>query len=131
MNGWNQRVHLMDGFTPSGSRVRACCTCGWRTTPRASEKRAETALHSEHGRTPAVCALCGHDFSELGWQQIRRELTILHDDVEDRQFLACRDMPRRCREQAARTQLRLDSDAFAAFGIPMPPPRLRLIRGER
>jgi hypothetical protein len=122
------RVHLMDGFAPSGKRVRAVCSCGYATTPRADQNRALTALLSEHGYTRPVCALCGRDYEGLSWQQIRDGLAVLNDRL-DGEFLACRDMPQSCRDGAAQRQVQLDRAAFEQLGAELPSPRLRLIQG--
>lgn len=129
MNWTPKRVHLVDGFARYAGGVRAVCTCGEATTTRTSEDRALTALLADHGQTRPECALCCHDYSGLPWQQFRRRLTILHDKVEDTQFLACTDMPPSCRDGYAQRQMRLDRAAFEAFGIEPPPVQLRLIQG--
>ena len=125
-----RRVHLMAGFAPSGKRVRAVCSCGEATTPRADQARALAALLAEHGTTRAQCALCGRDHDGESWQRIRDALTIL-DDPLDGEFLACRDMPRSCREGAAQRQVHLDRAAFDALGVAKPPPALRVVKGGR
>ena len=132
MTAYDQRrVHLMDGFAPSGRRVRAACTCGVATTPRVNETRALDALQSDHGFTPPVCALCGHDYEGRTWLQIvRHDLQILKDSI-DGEFLACRDMPQACRDGADQRQMHLDREAFDAFGIPTQAPKLRVIPGGR
>lgn len=124
-----RRVHLMDGLAPSGRRVRAVCSCGHATTPRADEDRALAALTAEHELTRPQCALCGHDYTGRSWQQLARaDLRILTDSTGD-QFLVCRDMPRSCADGAAQRQVHLDRAAFEGFGLPVPPPTLRVIPG--
>jgi hypothetical protein len=126
-----RRVHLMQGFAPSGRRRRAVCSCGQTTTPRADDARALAALLAEHGTTEPVCALCGHDYSGRTWQQLRdTDLQILTDTL-DGEFLACRDMPKACREGASQRQVHLDRAAFDGFGIEMPRPRLEVIEGGK
>jgi hypothetical protein len=123
-----RKVHLMAGFAPSGHRVRAVCSCGEATTPRASQARALAALLAEHGTTRPRCALCGRDYEGLSWQRIRDGLVVL-DDRLDGEFLACRDMPRSCRDGAVQRQVHLDRAAFDALGIPKPSPVLRVLPG--
>jgi hypothetical protein len=41
-------VHMRDGFGPVGKKHRAYCSCGYATTPRASQERAAAALNAEH-----------------------------------------------------------------------------------
>jgi hypothetical protein len=125
-------VHLPWGYVPSSrQRVRAFCSCGWGTTPRADRGRALDALITEHGYTAPVCALCDTDFLAEGhsWDDIRnRDLEILLDGSN--QFLACKGAPRRCRDGAAQKQLHLDQAVAQSFGITMPRPRLRLSSEE-
>jgi len=119
-----RRICLPWGFTSSGQKTRACCQCGYRTTPRANKQRALTALLGEHGLSPAVCALCERDYTGLDWLELRHHLEILTD--RDEEFLVCRGMPRSCRDNAARRQRQLDREVADAFGIALPPPQLRL-----
>ena len=131
MSGYDpRRIHLMDGFAPSDGRVRAVCTCGAATTPRASEALALAALRAEHGTSHPRCALCGRDYEGLSWRQIRDALAILEDRL-DGEFLACRDMPKSCRDGAAQRQVHLDRAAFDALGVAKPPPVLRAVKGDR
>lgn len=125
-----RRAHLMAGFAPSGKRVRAVCSCGEATTPRADQARALAALLAEHGTTRPQCASCGHDYDGLSWQQIRDALVVL-DLGADGEFLACRGTPQRCREGAAQRQVHLDRAAFDGLGLTKPPPALRVLKGGR
>ena len=125
-----RRVHLMAGFAPSGRRVRAVCSCGEATTPRASMQRALAALLAEHGTTRPRCVLCGRDYEGLSWQQVRDALVVLEDRL-DGEFLACRDMPQSCRDGAAQRQVHLDRAAFDALGIEKPAPMLRVLPGGK
>ncbi|MGW5384003.1 hypothetical protein [Nocardia sp. NPDC003963] len=126
-------VHLPWGYLPSGRRVRAVCSCGFATTPRASEARALAALLDDHGWTPPICATCGHDhqgYPGRDWEALRdRDIQILTDPATGGTFLVCRDLPQSCREGSAQRQLHLDRAAFDAFGLELPP-RLRVIEGE-
>ena len=125
-----RRIHLVDGFAPSGHRVRAACTCGEATTPRADEARALAALLAEHGITRPRCVLCGRDYDGLSWRQIRDALVILHDPL-DGEFVACRDMPQACRDGAAQRQVHLDRAAFDALGVDKIRPTLRVLPGGK
>jgi hypothetical protein len=93
------RVHRMDGFVPAGRRVRAVCSCGHGTTPRADEQHALEALVSEHGQTAPRCAVCGRDYDGRSWEQLRDDLQIL-TDPDGGEFLACRGAPPACRDGA-------------------------------
>ena len=123
-----RRMHLMAGFAPSGTRVRAVCSCGEATTPRADQARALAALRAEHGTTHPQCAVCGHDYEGQSWQRIRDALVIL-DAGADGEFLACRDAPKSCLDGAAQRQVHLDRAAFDALGVDKPPPVLRVLPG--
>jgi hypothetical protein len=111
------RVHLMDGFAPAGTRVRAVCTCGWATTPRAREVLAFDALHSEHGVSRPECRLCGRYHGGQSWERIRNAVQILRDGL-DGEFLVCRGMPVACREESKRRLDDATREFMAAFGIP-------------
>ena len=50
-------VHMRDGFGPVGKKHRAYCSCGYATTPRASQERAAAALNAEHKLSLPVWAL--------------------------------------------------------------------------
>jgi len=129
MSGDMRRVHLMNGFLPAGRRVRAVCSCGYRTTPHTDEFRAREALATEHGQSQPRCAVCGRDYEGRPWQQILIDLQILTDPI-DGEFLACRDAPPNCRDGAAQRQVHLDRAGFEQLGAEPPRPRLRLIRDE-
>lgn len=125
-----RRVCLPWGFRPAGQRIRAACSCGFTTTPRASRDRALDALLAEHGHTDATCVLCDRDHLEGSslrqWDALRNwRIEILSDGHDS--FVVCRGMPRSCRDGAARKQLRLDSEVADAFGLALPRPRLRLV----
>ena len=126
-----RRVHMPAGFTPAGRKIRAHCTCGYRTTPRVDERRATEALESEHGETKPVCDLCGREHFEQGGRRSRRfdHLRVLVDDATGHQFLVCSDDEPACHDRARQQQVRLDRAAFEALGIELPRPTLRLIRG--
>jgi hypothetical protein len=119
----------MAGFAPSGRRVRAVCSCGEATTPRASQARALAALLAEQGTSRPRCTLCGRNYEGQPWQEIRDALVVVFDVGIDGEFLACRDMPQSCRDGAARRQVHLDRAAFDALGIPKPAPVLRVLPG--
>ncbi len=124
-------IHLMNGFASSGARVRAVCSCGYATTPRAGDDRAFAAFTAEHELTAPVCALCRHDYTGRSWQQIRdHDLQILTDSL-DGEFLACRDMPQSCRDGYAQIQMHLDRAARDGFGIAHPSPALRVLPGGK
>lgn len=123
-------IHLPWGFLPVGKRVRAACSCGFRTTPRVDQSRAQDALLSEHGFTRPVCQLCDADHEGHSWLELRtRYVEIVTDPATGEQFLACRGMPRSCSDAARQKQLHLDQSVAAAFGIELPRPSLRLIHG--
>jgi hypothetical protein len=48
---WRGPVHMRDGYLPAGNKYRACCSCGYTTTPRVSETRARHALLAAHQLT--------------------------------------------------------------------------------
>jgi hypothetical protein len=132
-------VHLVDGLVPAGRKTRAVCTCGERTTPRASDGLAVAALLAEHGMTRPACSLCERGFDHLTWVQIKNVLVI--HDVDGRQFLACRGMPDECTQLYLPRQAALDEAAeraaaelaaFVASRRDESPVRrrLRLVRGE-
>lgn len=126
------RVHLPNGFLPVGKRHRAVCTCGWMTTPRATEARALNALVSDHGWTVPICALCEkyhQGYVVRDWSALQREVEILDDPATGGTFLVCRDSPQSCRDRAAQKQLHLDRTAAAGFDLEAPRPRLRVIEG--
>lgn len=98
-------VHMPDGFTPaSRGRVRAHCSCGYCTTPRADEVRAAVALDSEHGETQPTCELCGREHFRPGGDWARRfdALQVRTDDGTGDQVLVCADDERACWERSAR-----------------------------
>jgi hypothetical protein len=109
------------------------CSCGYTTTPRASETRALAALLDNHGWTPPICVTCGHDhqgYPGRNWEALRaRDIQILTDPASGGTFLVCRDLPQACREGSAQRQLHLDRAAFDAFGLELPP-RLRVIEDD-
>src|SRR5262249_8522645 len=106
MSRFSDHVHLMDGFLPAGRKVRAVCSCGYQTSPRVDERRALQALESEHGYTRPVCVLCGRDYEDRTWQQLRdMDLQVLTDPATGAEFIACRDAPPACREGAAQRQI--------------------------
>ncbi len=123
------RVHLIDGLARSGARVRAVCTCGYATSPRANEERAVFALRVEHELTEPVCALCGTEHSGHDWQSLRsRYVQILTDPGTGDQFLTCRGLPRSCQDGAAQRQVHLDRAVAESFGIELRRPDLRIVR---
>ncbi|MBF6301651.1 hypothetical protein IU459_29535 [Nocardia amamiensis] len=133
-----RRICLPAGFTPVGRKVRAWCMCGWCTTPRVNQDRALDALLSEHGWTAPICALCETDYRPHvpgrnggfdGWLELRRLVEILTDPATGDKFLACAGMPQSCRDGAKQKQLQLDRDVADGFGIELPRPTLRLVRG--
>lgn len=128
----SRRVCLVSGFTPAGrGKHRACCTCGYRTTARVSQARALAALLAEHEQSDAVCALCGTDYRDRAGDRLAwRSHLDLVDDPAGGVFLACRGMPRACRDGAAQAQLHLDRAAFDSFGLDLPGPRLRLVADQ-
>ena len=116
----------MDGYVPGGRGVRAVCSCGHATTPRADEQRALRALASEHGQTTPRCAVCDRDYEGRSWEQLRDDLQIL-TDPDHGEFLACRGAPQACRDGAAQRQVHLDRAAFEQLGAEPPRPRLRVV----
>jgi hypothetical protein len=125
-----RRVHLIDGLAPSGRKVYAVCSCGFRTTPRVSEGRALAALVQTHPLTDPTCALCGAEHAGHGWLALRsRYVQILTDPATGDEFLTCRGLPRSCRDGAAQRQLHLDRAAADAFGLEPRPPALRVVGG--
>jgi hypothetical protein len=130
-------VHIAAGFTSSGDRVRAACSCGFRTTPRVDRRRALVALQ-QHGLDPPVCTLCERDARDRSpatstvLDQYRR-LEVITDPETGEQFLACRDDRRACNDLARRRQVELDRAAFEAFSLEPPRPQLRVVhpRGGR
>lgn len=94
------RLHFPEGWIERGGKVRACCHCGWATTPRVDRKRARAALDTEHGWTSRMqdvdgrwielaCGICGHkgDWSiDYPWDLMRplvdgsREIYVCRDD---------------------------------------------------
>lgn len=120
--------HLFSGLAPAaGSKVRACCTCGYRTSPRVSLVRARTALELDHGTSLPTCGLCGRtrwDRDEIGRYA---DVEILTDDQVGDQMIVCRDAPITCRDLAARRQVQLDR---IALGDATPPRALRVIRNR-
>jgi len=123
-----RRVHLPWGYLPVGQRVRAVCSCGFGTSPRVDERRALDSLLSEHGVDSPVCWLCGTDHHGHSWEELRTShLDVLTDPATGDQFLACRGMPRACRDGAAQQQLHLDQAAADQLGIDIPRPKVRLI----
>ncbi|MEU1986146.1 hypothetical protein [Nocardia sp. NPDC019395] len=122
-------VHLPSGFTSSGEKVRACCTCGWRTTPRVSEARALSALLNTHGHNDPLCQLCRRDYSGLDWfEMLTHHVEILTEPASRKQFLVCRGLPKSCREGAAQNQVHLDRAAADLLDIELPRPTLRVVR---
>lgn len=118
-----RRVCFPSGTLTAGTKVRAVCTCGFRTTPRADQAHALTALLSEHGYTEPVCALCGADYRSHSWSQLcTRDLQVLTDPATGDEFLACQGMPQSCRDGAARRQTHLDRAAADSLGIELPAP---------
>lgn len=129
----SRRVCLLAGYTPSGAaKHRACCTCGYRTTARASQQRALAALLADHEQSDPVCAVCFADYSNRagGVFEWRSYLDLI-DDPAGGMFLACRRLPRACRDGAAQNQLHLDRAAFDSFSLDLPGPRLRLVADQR
>lgn len=84
----------MSGFTPSGSRQRAWCRCGYATTPRADYDRAQRALGADHPLDHAECTLCGVRYTE--WLDFGRFLQVLEDPVTGDEYAMCQD-PIACR----------------------------------
>jgi hypothetical protein len=69
----------MSGFSPSGSKSRAWCRCGYGTTPRADEDRALRALAASHQLDTAECVLWGVTYADTDWLDFRRFLQVLKD----------------------------------------------------
>lgn len=132
MNVTAPRVHLPNGYLPVGRRHRAVCTCGWMTTPRATEDRALTALLSDHGWTVPICVLCEKDhqgYVGRNWSALQREVEVL-DDPRGGTFLVCRDSPQSCRDRTDQRMLHMDRTVAEGFGIEVPRPRLRVVEGS-
>lgn len=124
-----RRVCLPSGYTSSGQKVRAWCTCGYGTTPRVSRARALDALLTDHGHTAPICALCGKDHSGHDWLTLRTRYVEILTDPLDGPFLVCRGMSRACMDGAAQKQLHRDRAAADGFGFDLPRPSLRVIDG--
>jgi hypothetical protein len=90
-------VHWMSGFTPSGSKSRAWCRCGYRTTPRADEDRALRALVAAHQLDTAECVLCGVTYAD--WPDFDFFLQVLKDPMTGDEFAICQD-PTACSARA-------------------------------
>lgn len=91
-----RKVHLFDGYTPAGRKVRAWCHCGWMTTPRTTLARAFEALMVEHGYTDARCARCGSD-RDSGWKRapdMHGDFTVVRDGGAE--LLVCRTDTEEC-----------------------------------
>ncbi|MFG1913020.1 hypothetical protein [Kribbella sp. NPDC048928] len=142
---------MRDGYGHSGSKVRAYCSCGYGTTPRASQERADAALTADHDLDPPVCALCERDRGPATDPGGRwRDLEILTipplgqtpygdraDTVDDvgtvddgiEQVLVCRTDKNACRDLSDQRMLHLDRAAFEGFGLEFEAPRLRALPG--
>jgi len=122
------RPHLFSGLAPAaGDKVRACCTCGYRTSPRVSRVRARNALEADHGTSLPTCGLCGRTRWERDEIGRYTDVEVLTDDQVGDHMIVCRDAPSRCRDLAARRQVDLDR---AVLGDATPPPTLRMIRNR-
>lgn len=127
-----RRVCLPWGSLPTGQRVRAVCSCGYRGNPRVDESRALEALLTQHGFSQPVCQLCGKDHHGHSWEDLcNRYVQILTDPAIGYEFLVCRDMPKACRDGAAQRQVHLDRAAAEAFEIEMRRPKLRIVGGRK
>ncbi|MFI5736073.1 hypothetical protein ACIA49_38525 [Kribbella sp. NPDC051587] len=120
---------MRNGYLPSGAtKVRACCSCGYTTTPHTSEEQARHALLRDHPLTRPVCVLCGTLRLETDGDTGRLlNLEILNDRGPDNQILVCTTDLQACHDAAAQRQLHLDRTAFEAFDLDYTPPRLRSI----
>jgi hypothetical protein len=126
-----RRVHLLDGVgLPTKKGFRARCTCGWSTTPRASEERAIAALETEHGYQDPICALCGRDRSDTNLPHSRRQehVRVLLDEATGDQLIVCRDDERTCLDLSRQRQVPLDRTALEGLGLEPPRPTLRVVR---
>lgn len=123
-------VHLIDGLAPSGQKVSAVCSCGFRTTPRATEERALAALRQTHPLTTPTCELCGREHPRHDWLALRsRHVQVHTDPATGNQFLVCRGLARSCQNGAEQRQMHLDRTAFEAFGLQPGRPTLRVVGG--
>jgi hypothetical protein len=120
----HHRVHLPSGYRPADRRVRAACSCGFTTTPRADERRAREALEREHGSSASTCVLCGRNRADprLPASQRYERLDVVSDAVTKEQYLICGDDPVTCLDL---TDQRHAARAVAAVAAPRP--RLRLV----
>lgn len=120
--------HLFSGLAPAaGGKVRACCTCGYRTSPRAGLVRARTALEVDHALSLPTCGLCGRTRSDRDEIGRYTDVEILTDDQVGDHMIVCRHAPQTCRDLAARRQVHLDR---AVLGDTTPPPTLRVVRNR-
>jgi len=117
-------VHLPDGYRPAGRRVRAACSRGFTTTPRADERRAREALEREHGYSAPTCMLCGRNRADPRLPASRRykHLDVVSDAVTGEQYLVCGDDPVTCLDLADQRHVARAGAAAAA-----PRPHLRLV----
>lgn len=99
---WDEtKLHFPEGYAPVGKKVRACCHCGWFTTPRVSRERAREALMVEHGYTgggtrATECGICGETVkahaSDLRWTELRYPWEVFQPLQDgDREIYVCRD----------------------------------------
>lgn len=96
-----ERLHFPEGWIERGGKVRACCHCGWATTPRVNRKRALDALYVEHGYTgrgsiATECAICGETVrahgTDLYWSELRNPWEVFRPLVDgNREVFICRD----------------------------------------
>lgn len=84
-------VHWMSGFSPSGSKVRATCRCGYETTPRADDDRALRALAADHNLDAAECVLCGVTYEDTNWLDLRQSLQLMKDPIMGDEYPMCLD----------------------------------------
>jgi hypothetical protein len=120
---------MRNGYLPAGSaKYRACCSCGYATTPRTSERRARQALLLDHPLTHPVCVLCDRYRPDADPDTGRLDdLEIFNDRGPDDQILVCKTDLQACRDAAAQRQLHLDRAAFEAFDLDYTPPRPRSV----
>lgn len=87
-----QRLHFPEGYIERGGKVRACCHCGWTTTPRVNRVRAREALLEEHGYTgggtlDTSCGICGETVkahaTDLRWTELRYPWEVFEPLMQD------------------------------------------------
>lgn len=112
--GYVERLCFPDGFIRAGKKWRACCHCGFVTTPRVSRERATEALDVEHGRTAGRCAICEIETEMFCGQEPWAQFRPLVDG--DHEVYVCRD-DKACHEryQANEAARRLKCGCDEAF----------------